>query len=163
MVVHSRRGHARTLRLLLIVLIELLDVEAASTLVDVDIAIDRALYLNCLGAVALLRVQLTSITPHIHWLDLHHFTAHATVAARGVVRRAHDRLASRIVAKVRLVHQLLVKGRVDGGVVVGDGVGVDLGVAILEQLVEDRLLLIVVDIHTLALDGTAFNSNAQKG
>lgn len=161
-VVYSRRRHRSPLRLLLVVLVQLLNVEGAAALVDVDVAVDGALNLNCLRAVALLRVQLATVPPHVHRLDLHHLAAlHASVATGGVVGRGYDRLPSRVEPEVGLVHQLLVEGGVDGCVVVGDGVGVDLGVAVLEELVQDALLLVVVDVHPLALDSAAFNSNTQ--
>jgi len=149
-VVHSGLGHARPLGLLLVVLVQLLNVQAPSALVDVHIPVDRALYLNRLCAVPLLRVQLAAVPTHVHRLDGHHV---AVSMATCVIRSGNDRLASRIEAKVSLVHQLLVERTVHRSVVVLDRVRVDLVVSILEELVQDALLLIIVDVHALALDG----------
>ena len=153
----------------MVVLVKLMDVEAASALVHVHTRVHWALNLNGLGSVAFLRVQLAPVTADVHWLDRHHVSLHVvTVVARCVVRGGHDCLASWVESKVGLVHQLLVEGGVHIGVVVGDGVlvvdtlGVELGASILEQFVQDRFLLVIVDVHTLALDSTTLNSKNDR-
>ena len=130
----------------------------------IHIAIHRALYLDGLRAVSLLRVQLTTV----HLLYLHHVTLR--VLSTGVIRRGDDCLPRRVETEVGLVHQLLVEARVDRGVIVGDRLVVvmggrtlvDLG-AVLEELVQDRLFLIIMDAHPLALDGTAMRSKRHNG
>ena len=153
MVGHALRVHA--LRLLMVVLVQLVNVETATSLVHVDArcgTINRALYLNGLRSVALLSVELATV----HGLDVHD-VARPTVRTARVIRSRHDRLACWIEAKVRLVHQLLVEARVHRRVVVVDGLvdvvsalGVDLG-SILEELVQYGLLLVIVDVHALPL------------
>ena len=85
--------------------------------------------------------------------------------SRCVVRRRHYCLTGRVETKVGLV-QLLVEGRVDGCVVVDVGVvdplRVELVPSILEQLVKNGFLLVIMDVHTLSLDGTCLNSNRVK-
>ena len=60
--------HRGSLWLLVVVLIELMDVERASTLIHVDVGADWRLNLNGLCTVTLLSVEL----PAIHRLNLHH-------------------------------------------------------------------------------------------
>ena len=73
----------------------------------------------------------------------------------GVVRRRHNRLASWVEPKVGLVHQLLVKRGIYGLVVVGGDVYTDNFVAVFKKFVQDGLLLVALDTHPFALDGTA--------
>jgi len=113
--VDPMRGHRGLLWLGVVVLVELLDVEAAAALVHVHASVDRALDLNCLCPVSLLRVQLASV-PSSGGLDRHDFSL--VMACGVVVRCGHDRLPCRVEAKVGLVHQLLVEGGVDRSVVV---------------------------------------------
>lgn len=94
-----------TLWLLLVVLIEFLNVQTAAALVHMDLCVHGALDLNRLCPVPLLSVQLAAI----HRINMHHFTALMILASRSVGCRDNG-LASRIVAKVRLVHQLFVEG-----------------------------------------------------
>lgn len=85
--------------------------------------------------------------------------------AAGGVRRGDDGASGGIKTEVRLVHQLFVEGGVYRCVVILDGLGVrtlvDLA-TVFEQFVQDRLLLVVVNVHPLALDGTALGSKGQK-
>ena len=128
------------------------------------IAIHRALHLDGLCAVSFLRVQLTTV----HLLYLHHVTLRVLPA--GVIRRGDNCLPRRIETKVGLVHELLVETRVNRGVIVGDSLIVvvssrtlvHLG-AVLEELVQDRLLLIIMNTHPFALDGTAMRSKRHNG
>lgn len=76
-----------------------------------------------------------------------------------VVGGRDDCLTRRVESEVGLIHQLVVEGGIDGCVVVGDGLvtvvgptALDLG-TVFEELVEDALLLVVVDVHLVALDG----------
>ena len=104
----------------------------------IDITIHGALHLDGLSAVSFLRVQLTTV----HLLYLHHVTLRMLPA--GVIRRRDNSLPGRVETKVGLIHELLVKARVDGGVIVGDSLIVvvssraliHLG-AVLEELVQD--------------------------
>lgn len=73
----------------------------------------------------------------------------------GVVRRRHDRLASWIEPEVGLVHELLVERGVHCLVVVGGDVDTHNFVTVFEKFVQDGLLLVTLDTHTFALDGTA--------
>ena len=86
-------------------LIEFLNVQTAATLVHMDLCVHGALDLNRLCPVPLLSVQLAAI----HRINIHHFTALMILAICSVGCRDNG-LASRIVAKVRLVHQLFVEG-----------------------------------------------------
>ena len=114
-VVHSVRRHSRGLGLGVVVLVEFLDVKTASSLVHVhSLVAHRALNLDGLGSVTLLRVQLPPVTAH--WLDSHDFTLVVTRSI--VVWGRNDSLSCWIETKVGLVHQLLVEGRVHGRVVV---------------------------------------------
>lgn len=93
-------------RLLVIVLVELVDVQAVAALVHIDVGslvAHRRLDLNGLRTVALLSVQLSSI----HWLDVHDAGAVTTLAM--VIRGRHDRLSGWIEAEIGLVHQLVVE------------------------------------------------------
>lgn len=118
-VVDPMRGHRGRLWLRVVVLVKLLDVQAAASLVHVHASAHGALDLNCLCPVSLLRVQLAAV-PSSNRFDCHNFSL---VVARGVaVRGRHDGLSRWVEAEVGLVHQLLVEGGVDCGVVVGDGV-----------------------------------------
>ena len=84
------------------------------------------------------------------------------LATSRVIGGRDDGLTGGVEAKVGLVHQLVIEGRVDRCVVVCDGLVavvrstalVDLR-TVLEELVEDALLLIIVDVHPFALDGAA--------
>ena len=121
MVVHSVRRHSSGLGLGVVVLVEFLNVKTATSLVHVhSLVAHRALNLDGLGPVALLRVQLPPVAAH--WLDGHDLTLVVTRSV--VVRGRDDGLSGRVEPEVGLVHQLLVERRVHGGVVVGDGVGV---------------------------------------
>jgi len=89
--------------------------------VHVHAIVDGALDLNRLSAVALLGVQLSTVSHIGDRLDEHHVVVllpvvRVVVSAVRVGRR-NDGLALRIEAKVGLVHQLLVERRVDHGVV----------------------------------------------
>ena len=66
-----------TFRLLLVVLIQLLNVEASATLVHVDLRVHRALYLNRLRSVPLLSVKLTAV----HSVNVHHVTSSMDLAS----------------------------------------------------------------------------------
>jgi hypothetical protein len=137
------------------------DVQASAALVHVHVSAHRTLDLDGLRAVTLLGVELASI----HRLDVHHVTLGVNTTGVAVGCR-DDCAASRVEAEVRLVHQLFVEAGVDGSVVVGgDGVvlivlWVDLS-AVLEEFVEDRLLLVVVNVHAFSLDCTAMRSKDQ--
>ena len=130
----------------------------------IDITIHRALHLDGLCAVSFLRVQLTTV----HLFYLHHITLRVLPA--GVIRRGDNSLPSRIETEVCLVHELLVEAWIDGGVIVGDSLIVvvssraliHLG-AVLEELVQDWLLLIIMNTHPFALDGTAMRSKRHNG
>lgn len=89
------------------------------------------------------------------------------LAAR-VVGGRHDCLARRVEAKVCLIHQLVIERGIDGCVVVLDGLvavmgptSLDLG-TVLEEFVEDALLLVVMNVHFVALDGAAMRSKRPK-
>jgi len=148
-------ARCRPLRLLLVVLVQFLDVQTATALVHVHLSVHRTLDLDRLRAVSLLCVKLTAI----HSLYVHDITA-LMVLASCAVRRGHDCLPGRIVAEVRLVHQLLVERRVDRGVIILDRLLVVLHARlvhlspVLEQLVQDALFLVVLDTHSFSLDGT---------
>lgn len=160
LVVRYARGSP--FRLLLVVLVQLLDVEAATALVHVHLPVHRTLNLNRLRPVSLLSVELTAI----HSLDVHDITA-LVILASCAVRRRHNRLSGRVVAEVRLVHELLVEGRIHGCVIVLDGLLVVLHASLVhlgpvfEQLVQNALLLVVLDTHSFSLDSTALRSNGQ--
>ena len=79
----------------------------------------------------------------------------------GVVRRRHDRLASWIEPEVGLVHELLVERGVHCLVVVGGDVDTDNLVAVFEKFIQDGFLLIALDTHPFALDGTARKKDQQ--
>lgn len=88
--------------------------------------------------------------------------------SRCVVGRGDNGAASRVEAEVSLVHKLLVEAGVDRGVVVLNGrvvvvglVGVDL-CTVLEKFVQNALLLVVVNVHTFSLDGTAARSKTEN-
>ena len=155
-------ARCRPLRLLLVVLVQFLDVQTAAALVHVHLSVHRTLDLDRLRPVSLLCVELTAI----HSLYVHDITA-LMVLASGAVRRGHDCLPGRIVAEVRLVHQLLVERRVDRGVIILDRLLVVLHARlvhlspVLEQLVQDALLLVVLDTHSFSLDGAALRSKRQ--
>ena len=143
------------LRLLLVVLVQLLNIQTATTLMHVDLSVHGRLNLDRLCTVSLLRIQLATV----HIIDGHQLSL-MVLAACGAVGRRNNGLTGWVVAKVRLVHQLLVEGRVHVRVVVLDGLLMglaDLG-PVLEELVENGLLLVVLDAHTLALDRTALGS-----
>ena len=119
-----------------------------------------------LCSVAFLGVELATIPAYVHRLNRHQVSLHVmAVVSRCVVGCRHYCLTGWVEAKVCLV-QLLVKGRVDCCVVVDVGVvdslSIELVIAILEELVKDGLLLVIVDVHTLSLDGTTLNSNRVK-
>jgi len=133
-----------------------MDVQTATSLVHVDVTVHRTLDLDCLSAVTLLCIEFTTI----HGFNLHDVTL-TTVLSTSVVRSRYDGLPRWIESKVSLIHKLLVEARIDICVVVCDGLGVvvttlaaRLSIIILEEFVQDRLLLFVVDAHTLALDST---------
>ena len=155
-------ARCRPLRLLLVMLVQFLDVQTATALVHVHLSVHRTLDLDRLRPVSLLCVKLTAI----HSLYVHDITA-LMVLASGAVRRRHDRLPGRVVAEVGLVHQLLVEGGVDRGVIILDRLLVVLHARlvhlgpVLEQLVEDALLLVVLDTHSFSLDGAALRSKRQ--
>jgi len=129
--------------------------------VHVHISAYRTLDLDGLRAVTLLSVELASV----HRLDVHDVALGVNTAGV-VVGCRDDCAASRVEAEVRLVHQLFVEAGIDGSVVVGsDGMvlivlRVDLG-SVLEEFVEDRLLLVVVNVHAFSLDCTAMRSKDQ--
>ena len=142
-----------------------MDVETATTLVHIDPRIDSALNLDSLCSVSLLCIELTTISTDIHRLNWHQVPLNMmTVMARCIVWCGYDCLTCWIEAKVCLV-QLLIEWWIDSCVVVGDGVGmvdtlwIELVSSILEQLVKNGFLLVIMDIHTLALDCTTSNSN----
>ena len=91
-----------TFRFLMIVLIQLVDVQAASTLVHVHVRVYRRLNLDGLSSVSLLGIQLTPV----HGLDVHDVTL---LVSRGVVRGGYNGLSGRIKTEVCLVHQLFVE------------------------------------------------------
>ena len=130
---------AAGLRLLMVVLVELMNIQTAASLVHVDVAVHGGLDLDGLGAVALLRVQLAPV----HWLDVHD-VALVVLAAR-VVRRRDNRLSGRVETEVGLVHKLLIEARVHSRVVVLDSLVSVMASApalahlcsVLEQLVQD--------------------------
>ena len=142
----------------MVVLVQLVDVQTATSLVHVDIGtvlvVHWRLNLDGLRAIAFLSVQLTSI----HRLNIQD-PAVATLLAGAVVGRGDDGLPRWVEAKVRLVHQLVVEARVHVRVVVLYRLIVHIllrvdTLPILEQFVQDGLLLIVVDAHTFSLDRT---------
>ncbi len=121
----------------------------------VHISIHRALDLDRLCSVPLLGVEFTAVNR----LDLHHLTLLAMLSAC-VVRRGDDGLSLRVETEIRLVHKLIIERRVYSCVVVLDSLGtvvtslVDL-CPVFEQFIENGLLLIVVNVHALALDRAA--------
>ena len=132
----------------------------------VHVGVHRTLDLNRLRAIPLLRVQLTPI----HRLNLHHIVALRMACALRVVRRRYDGLSGWVEAKVSLIHKLLVETRIDRRVIVGYGligrwssVRIDLLCPVLEQFVQDTLLLLIVNVHALALNGTAMRSKVPNG
>lgn len=125
----------------------------------VDAVADRTLDLNCLSPVALLRVQLTTVADVCDGINEHH--SPGIFWMRSVVGCGDNGLASGIETEVGLVHELLVEGGVDGLVVVGADVDATDLIAVLEKFVEDRLLLVALDAHAFALDGTARNKDQQ--
>ena len=137
-------------------LVKLLDVQTAAALVHVNLPVHWALDLNRLRAVSLLSVELTAV----HRIDMHHFSL-VVLATGRAVRGRDDGLTSRVITEIRLVHQLLIERRVHVCVVVLDGLLmvslVDLG-PVLEEFVQDRLLLVILDTHALALDSAAVGS-----
>ena len=136
----------------MVVLVQLLNIQTSISLVHIDVAVDGALNLNSLRTVALLGVKLAAV----HRLYVHDIALR--VLTTRVIGRRDDGLAGRIETEVRLVHQLLVETRVDLRVVVLNSLValvLPFGSAILEQLVQDRLLLVIVKVHSFALDGTA--------
>jgi hypothetical protein len=133
--------------------------------VHVHVPVHRALYLDRLSPVALLSVKLTAVNR----LDLHHITLLA-MAAASIVGRGDDCLSGRVETEVGLVHQLIIERRVDRCVIVLDSLGVvvvvvasliNLG-SVFEQLVQNGLLLVVVNVHTLALDSTTVGSKRKN-
>ena len=146
----TRRLALRRLRM--VVLVQLLNIQTSISLVHIDVAVNGALNLNSLRTVALLGVKLTAV----HRLDVHDIALR--VLTTRVIGRRDDGLTGRIETEVRLVHQLLVETRVDLRVVVLNSLValvLPFGSTILEQLVQDRLLLVIVKVHSFALDGTA--------
>ena len=142
----------------MVVLVQLVDVQTATSLVHVDIGtvlvVHWRLNLDGLRAIAFLSVQLTSI----HRLDIQDSTITALLTS-AVVGSGNNCLPRWVEAKVRLVHQLVVEARVHVRVVVLYRLIVDIllrvdALPILEQFVQDGLLLIVVDAHTFSLDCT---------
>ena len=100
----------------MVVLVQFLNVKASSTLVHVHSLIAHgALDLDSLGSVAFLGVQFPSVTAH--WLDCHDLTL-LVVAGSIIVRGRNNGLSCWVETEVRLVHELLVEGRVNGSVVV---------------------------------------------
>lgn len=96
--------HGRPFGLLVVVLVKLVDVERAASLVHVHISANRALDLNGLRAVTLLRVQLAPVRLlHVHYVAL------LRVDSVCVVGRGHDGAAGWVEAKIGLVHKLLVE------------------------------------------------------
>ena len=132
-------SHGRAFWLLVVVLIELVDIQTASSLMHVNGAVHRTVDLNRLRSIPLLRVQLTPI----HRLYLHHIVALWVTRPLHIIRRGYDGLPRRIEAKVSLIHELLIETRIDRRVVVlngligsrWSGVRVHLLCSILEQLV----------------------------
>lgn len=125
--------------------------------VDVGTVVHRVvLKLDRLRPVSLLSVELTPI----HRFNLHQVVSSLMLySALATVGCGHDCLPSWVEAKVSLVHELLIKTRIDSrivvrnGLVVGRGTGrIDLGRPILKQLVEDALLLFIVNVQAFALD-----------
>ena len=132
----------------------------------IDVRIHRTVDLDRLSSVSLLGVQFTPI----HRLNLHHVFTLWVASSLRVIRRRNNGLSRRIEAKVCLIHELLVETRIDRGVVVGYGligrrssVRIDLLCPVLEQFVQDALLLLVVNVHALALNGTAMRSKVPNG
>ena len=101
-VANASAWDARALRLLMVVLVELMDVQTATALVHMHIRANWALDLYRLRAVTLLSVQLAAI----HRLNLHHVST-LRVHSGGVVRSGHNGASSRVEAEVCLVHELL--------------------------------------------------------
>lgn len=65
-----------------------------------------------------------------------------------------DGLARRVEPEVCLIHQLVVKRGVDGVIILRAVViTTSLGVPVLEKFAENRLLLVSVNLHAVALDG----------
>lgn len=85
-------------------LVQLLDVQTASTLMHVDLPVHRRLNLNSLRTVSLLSVELTAI----HIIDVHHLSLVALAPSRAV-GSGYDCLTGWVVAKVRLIHQLFIE------------------------------------------------------
>ena len=145
----------RPLRLLLVVLVQLLDVQTATALVHVHLRVHWTFNLDGLSAVSLLSVKLTAV----HSIDVHHFSLMVLATSR-TIRCGDNGLTCWVIAKVCLVHQLFIERRVHVCVVVLDSLLVrlvDLS-SVLEELVQDRLLLIVLNAHALALDSAALRS-----
>lgn len=117
-------------------LVKLLDVQTSATLVHLHLSVHWALDLNRLRTVSLLSVELTTV----HCVNLHHFSLVVLSAAlASAVGSGDDGLTRRVIAEVRLVHQLLIERRVHVCVVVLDRLRVglvDLG-PVLEELVQD--------------------------
>ena len=100
-VVHSMRGHGGRLWLRVVMLVELLYVQAAASLVHIHAGAHGTLDLNSLRPVSLLSVQLTSVPPSYR-LNRHNFSMWMTCSV--VIWRGHDGLPGWIEAEVRLVH-----------------------------------------------------------
>ena len=98
----------RLRRFLVVVLVQLVDVQTATSLVHIDIGtvlvVHWRLNLDGLRAIAFLSVQLTSI----HRLNIQD-PAVASLLTGAVVGRGDDGLPRWVEAKVRLVHQLVVE------------------------------------------------------
>ena len=121
-VVDPMRGHrGRLFRLRVIVLVELLNVQAAASLVHVHAgAANGTLDLNSLGSVSLLGVQIRSIPPTGCRFDRHNSFA-SMVVCSVVIRSSYNGSSSWVEAKVSLVHKLLIEGGIDclSSIVVG--------------------------------------------
>ena len=121
----------------------------------VHVSVHRALDLDRLRSVPLLGIEFMAVNR----LDLHHLTLLAMLATC-VVRRRDDGLSLRVETEIRLVHKLVIERRVYRCVVVLDSLSavvtslVDL-CPVFEQFIENGLLLIVVNVHALALDRAA--------
>jgi len=138
-----------SLRLLLVVLVELLYVKAASTLVHLHLPVHRALDLDRLSTVPLLSIELASI----HVINMHHITLDVLTGLR--VGRGDNCLTGWIEAKISLIHKLIVERRVCRCVIVLDRllmVGLIHFGTIFEKFVQNRLLLVILHTHTFALD-----------
>lgn len=101
-------------RLSLVVVIQLLDVQAVAPLLQVRVRgrrVHRLLHRNRRSTVALLRVHFSAVAS-VHRLDEHAGILGCIVHVDGSVGRRNDCLASGVETEVGLVHQLVVEGGV---------------------------------------------------